>query len=235
MVTGRIRAAIFDVDGVLLNSLPEHLAICRDEAEKFGLRIEVPSVEQFREMVRSGVKVSPMIEFFRAVGFPDDLAEDATDDYQRLFDKRYRPKPFPGTAAMLEKLKDVGLRLGLVTSNTSANVLDALGKSVSRFDEPARFFFDSVPRPMSKADALAACVRNLGVHPSECVYVGDQPADVSAAASAGVRFLGVGYGWGLDATSGATVGDVREIPAAIERLDADTWFEPHSLTEGYPR
>ena len=52
-----LEAVFFDIDGVLIDSLPEHLRICRDKAIEFGLKLKIPTVEEFREMVRRGTKV----------------------------------------------------------------------------------------------------------------------------------------------------------------------------------
>jgi HAD superfamily hydrolase (TIGR01509 family) len=192
-----LEAAFFDVDGVLIDSLPEHLRICRDKANEFGLRLKIPTVEEFREMVRRGTKVSPMRYFFLAVGFPENLADRAVVDYQNEFMERYRPKPFPGTEKLLSRLQTAGLKLGLVTSNTRANVEPALGHAMEYFDERCLFYFDQYPEPKSKPWCLTEGARILGLRPAECVYVGDQPADAVAARDAGTEFLGVTYGWGI--------------------------------------
>jgi len=97
------RAVFFDVDGVLVDSLPQHLQICRDKSIEFGLDIRIPTVEEFRDLVRRGTKVSPMRYFFLAVGFPEDLAERAVADYDRDFVQRYRPRTFPGVERMMER------------------------------------------------------------------------------------------------------------------------------------
>jgi beta-phosphoglucomutase-like phosphatase (HAD superfamily) len=43
-----LQAVFFDVDGVLLDSLPQHLAFCRAKAEKYGLHLRIPTVEEFK-------------------------------------------------------------------------------------------------------------------------------------------------------------------------------------------
>ena len=192
-----LRAVFFDVDGVLIDSLPQHLQICRDKAMEFGLSLRIPTVEEFRELVRRGTKVSPMRYFFLAVGFPDELADHAVADYQREFMQHYRPQAFPGVDKLLATLRRAGLQLGLVTSNTRANVAPALGNSMEYFDERCLFFFDRYPVPKSKPWCLAEGARLLNTMPQECVYVGDQPGDAIAATDAGTRFLGVTYGWGI--------------------------------------
>lgn len=208
-----VRATIFDIDGVLIDSLPQHLQICRDKAREFGLALSIPSVEEFRVMVRAGVKVSPMLEFFRAVGFPERFAERALADYKRDFMARYRPKPFPGVEEMLATLHSAGLALGIVTSNMRANVVPALGNCMRYFDPRAQIFFDTYSTPKEKSWCLLEIARNLDIPPSDCVYIGDQPIDATAADQVGVQFLGVTYGWGLMAeTQGMNlVSHVREI------------------------
>ena len=102
------RVVFFDVDGVLVDSLPQHLQICRDKAIEFGLKLQIPTVNDFRQLVRHGTKVSPMRYFFLAVGFPEELAERAVADYEREFIHRYRPKLFSGVTRMLNTLKRAG-------------------------------------------------------------------------------------------------------------------------------
>ncbi len=192
-----LRAAIFDVDGVLLDSLPQHLRICEDKAKEFGLRLEIPDTTAFRHRVSAGLRISPMKAFFLAVGFPDALADRAVADYERDFAAQYRPAPFVGIDHMLDRLRRSGLRLGLVTSNTAGNVAPALGPALSRFEPDARFYFDREAAPQPKSWWLAECVRRFGLTPDVCVYVGDQPADAQAARDAGLPFIGVTYGWGI--------------------------------------
>jgi N-acetyl-D-muramate 6-phosphate phosphatase len=191
------RAVFFDVDGVLVDSLPQHLQICHDKAIEFGLKLKIPTVDEFRQLVRRGTKVSPMHYFFLAVGFPENLAARAVEDYKTEFMQRYRPKAFPGLDKMLTTLRSTGLKLGLVTSNTRANVVPALGNAMSYFEESCLFFFDRYPEPKAKSWCLAEGARLLGFEPQTCVYVGDQPADAAAAREASVRFLAVTYGWGI--------------------------------------
>lgn len=59
-----IKGVVFDVDGVLIDSLEPHLRLCRDKNIEYSLGLTIPSVEEFKALVRSGVKVSPMKFFF---------------------------------------------------------------------------------------------------------------------------------------------------------------------------
>ena len=84
-----------------------------------------------------------------------------------------------------------------MTSNTRTDVEPALGKTMALFDPRLVFFFERGGKSSDKRWCLLEGARRLDVPPAFCIYVGDQPADHSAASSAGVRFLGVRYGWGF--------------------------------------
>jgi phosphoglycolate phosphatase-like HAD superfamily hydrolase len=208
-----LRAVFFDVDGVLLDSLPQHLLLARDKAATLGLNLDIPTVEGFRDLVNRGANVSPMVNFFIAVGFPTVLAERAVEDYDE-FNKRYRPPVFPGVPHMLETLRDAGLKLGLVTSNTRANIEPALGRSMHYFEKSCVFCLGDLRESATpKSDALKSGARLLHADPSACFYVGDLPADALAAQEAGFPFLGASYGWGIKASGNPfyTVGSVSDI------------------------
>src|SRR6478735_8396639 len=84
-MTPGTRLALFDADGVLLDSLSPHLQICADKSREFNLGLTIPSPEEMKAMIRRKVRISPMKDFFTAVGFPDDIAEQADRDYQATF------------------------------------------------------------------------------------------------------------------------------------------------------
>ena len=168
-------------------------------------------------MVSRGVSVSPMLNFFLAVGFPPHRAKQGVEDYEREFMQRCRPVPFPGIQEMLKQLSDAGLALGLVTSNTRANVEPALADAMRYFDARCLFYFDRYTEPKDKTWCLKEGARTLGLVPAQCIYVGDQPGDAAAARAAGLHFLGVSYGWGLQ-SSEVSLNTVDSVSAVADAL-----------------
>jgi phosphoglycolate phosphatase-like HAD superfamily hydrolase len=184
----------FDVDGVLLDSLPMHLEICEDLNREWELGLRIPPLEEFRTVANTGIRLSPMKTFFMVVGFREEEAERAEAYYRLHFLEKYSPQPYPHIGDVLRRLRDAGLVLGIATANVRANVERALGSSWDLFDSRLLYTFD---QGLSKAEALEDGVRQLGIQPGEAVLVGDQFADRDAAQQAGVRFLGVTYGWAI--------------------------------------
>ena len=217
MTNPPLKCIFFDVDGVLLDSLPQHLQICHDLARRYDLSIAIPTVSEMRTRIGAGLVVSPMRQFFLAVGFPPELADQADNEYERQFAERYQPQVFAGVPDMLLSLHQAGLPMGLVTANIRKNVEPALRESMDLFDPRCVFFWQPGMDNITKAAALARGAQHLGVSPANCIFVGDQPSDASAALAAGCRFLGVTYGWGISGEDGRfqVARSVTDIPAAI--------------------
>lgn len=205
------KAVFFDVDGVLSDSLEQHLKFCRDMSDKLHLSVEVPSVADFRTKVARGARANPMKEFLRTVGFPADKLDQIDRVYQERFGKDYPVSKFPGIDNLLKKLAESGVPLGLVTSNVEANVKAVLGTALDHFDPKLRFFGSK------KTAGLIKGVGLLSEEPADCVFVGDVPTDALAALQAGVGFVGVTYGWGiLGNEKFTTVNAVDKIASAVE-------------------
>ena len=226
----RLRVALFDVDGVLLDSLTPHLKMCEDKSKEYGLGLRIPTPGEFKELARSDVPISPMKCFFMAVGFPEEFAERANLQYQAVFMKKYSPTTFPCVQSTLRVIHEAGLKMGIVTSNVRANVVEALGQSI-RFFQPDCILSKDDMALASKHQAIGLALSKLQADPTEAIYIGDQLSDWEAAKQAGVHFLGAAYGWGISDkdTDFPIVRKVAEISLYILRYaERDEHPEPKS-------
>lgn len=194
---GTLQAVFFDIDGVLADSLSEHLRFCQDMSDRYDLNLKIPNPIQFKQdFIRKDETISPMHHFLTAVGFPEKCAEKADEHYRDKFMSEYTPAIFPGIEKMLAHLDNERLLLGIVTANVQQNVEKVLQKCVVHFRQGCCFFKDTHP-DLSKADSLIRGVELLNLTMDQCLYIGDQPKDWEAAQEAGMNFLGVTYGWGI--------------------------------------
>ncbi len=179
------RGAIFDMDGVLVDSMPIHLKAFGATAARYGVDFQADKV-----MALSGMGNR---EFFRAL-FPADVLEQV--GWQRLAQEKealYREifaaelAPMAGLMDFLNELRTAGIRIAVGTSAPTANmdfVFDGLG---------IRPFFDAivngdmVARTKPDPEIYTLAVSKLGLSADECLVFEDAVMGVEAARRAGVR------------------------------------------------
>ncbi len=179
----KIKAIIFDVDGVLLNSDEIIIELFQKVASDFKLK--VPTDKEIKEM--SGKPLTENIEFF----WPDFDVD--------LFAKTFRAQfinkkilPFEGSVETLRKLKKNGLKLGIVSGKLrffiEKHLIEA-GYDMKWFDVIVSCEDTKNHKPHPEP-ILLAC-KKLKVKTEEAIFIGDAPFDYGAAKSAKVEFIGV--------------------------------------------
>ncbi len=73
-----MKAIVFDVDGVLVDSLETHVEFCREMNKRFKVGLTLPPPGKGKSIVDS-----PMDNFLRRAGFPEKLIPKLTDIYNK--------------------------------------------------------------------------------------------------------------------------------------------------------
>lgn len=179
-------AAIFDMDGTLLNNMPLYYRAFRIFIERRGIRPPPPS-----EAVRLiGMRQSDIFPaLFGRPLTPEEIARysaEASEIYRSMLAD---VKPVPGLLRLLDLLEQQQVRIGLATSAPRDNVaptLAALGIA-DRFS--AITLGEEVPRGKPAPDIFLETARRLGQPADRCVVFEDSHAGIAAARAAGMRCI----------------------------------------------
>jgi phosphoglycolate phosphatase len=180
---------LFDLDGTLVDSA---LDIC-GAVEGVLASTDRPDVSF--EVLR-GYIGRHMFDLWHDL-WPDCSVERATallEDYKARYvaRKHASTKVYPGVKDVLARLRGRKSTATTKSTETTRTVLDLFGL-LPFFDHvQGTDGFPAKPNP----DVVFAALRALGAQPSDCVFVGDSPADMQAAKRAGVKSCAVTYGYG---------------------------------------
>lgn len=212
----RTRAVLFDLDGTLVDSLEDIAESMNFVLCSMGFPEHSSSV--YRSFVGDGVGLLAR----RAL--PQAARDDATiaacvARMREVYRERFllRTRPYPGIAGLLDALAARGLRLAVLSNKpddlTVALVAALFGKW--HFD-PVFGERAGVPRKPDPSGALEVAAR-LGVAPASVVYLGDTPTDVRTALAAGMKAVGVAWGF-RDAAELAEAGATAVLSSPIDAL-----------------
>jgi phosphoglycolate phosphatase len=195
----RIRAAAFDLDGTLVDTMADLADALNRTLSMLGAR-ELPH-ERIRALVGHG------FEQLVHNGLVESLGTKPTHPAQQsaaatLARKIYarevfnRSQVYPGVTHALQSLADSGIELCCITNKDSAFTEPLLRQAglagYFAFTLCADRAEDRKPSPRM---LLAACSR-FGIAPAQMMYVGDSGIDIAAARAAGCPVVMVTYGYG---------------------------------------
>lgn len=214
------RLVIFDVDGTLVDS-QSHIAAAM-EAAFAAEGLAVPPRADVLGVVGLSLDVAIGI---LAPGQPDAARARMIDAYrQAFFAQRAGPEAsplFPGARMALEALAaEEALLLGIATGKSRRGLDHILQAHGLAHHFATRQVSDDHPSKPHPAMVLAA-LEETGVAPANAVMIGDTEFDIEMGRAAGVRTLGVSWGYHpADRLAGAdaVVHGFDALPAALDRL-----------------
>ncbi len=216
-------AAIFDLDGTLVDSFDAHVEAWQRMSQAHDVPVTLAQFER-----HFGRRNDHMLREVWAEAGKGPLDDARVADLDREKEARYREiveARFPvmdGGPELLAALHAAGWRLGVGSSAPPENVglaLRGLG-AAARFDAIVTGSDVRVGKPDPECFLLAAS--RLGVEPRRCVVFEDAPAGITAAKSAGMRCVALtskGHRPELQRAADLVVRSLREVTlATLARL-----------------
>ena len=187
-----IKALIFDLDGVIVDTAHYHFVAWQRLARELGIDFTEKDNERLK-----GVSRMRSLEIILEIGnrqMPESEKERlATRKNAWFVEYIQNVKPdeiFPGVKEMIQACKAAGFRVALASSSKNARTVLRNLKVEDLFEGfvDGNMITHSKPNPEIFLKAAA----QLGVEPQHCVVFEDAEAGVEAALAAGMKCVGVG-------------------------------------------
>ena len=190
-----MKACIFDLDGTLTNTLESMTYSVNLTLEEMGL--SKITKDQCRLFVGNGARV--LIEkSLKAAGDTDaSRIEEGMEIYGRIFDRNctYHVTPYEGIPEMLKALKDKGIQLAVLSNKPdrqTVKVVKAIfGEELFDYAQGQKEGIRRKPEP----DGVWYLMEQMHVSKEECLYIRDSEVDAATGRNAGLKTIGVLWGF----------------------------------------
>ena len=190
-----MKACIFDLDGTLTNTLESMTYSVNLTLEEMGL--SKITKDQCRLFVGNGARVL-MEKSLKAAGDTDaSRIEEGMEIYGRIFDQNctYHVTPYEGIPEMLKALKDKGIQLAVLSNKPdrqTVKVVKAIfGEELFDYAQGQKDGIRRKPEP----DGVWYLMEQMHVSKEECLYIGDSEVDAATGRNAGLKTIGVLWGF----------------------------------------
>jgi phosphoglycolate phosphatase-like HAD superfamily hydrolase len=183
------KAALFDVDGTLVDTVDLHAACWVEALQHFGVTATFDDIRL--QIGKGGDQLLPGL-------VPPDLLsarQGEIEDFRgELFKRDYMPRatPFAGVPLLFERLRGAGLKVALASSGKDEEVDHYMGLLGVHDLVDVATTSDDAERSKPFPDIFQAALRKLGLEdPASAMVIGDTPYDMEAARSGGIPGIGV--------------------------------------------
>lgn len=188
MPEGRLKAVIWDMDGVIADTAPYHFKAWHEVFRKSGVDF---TEEDFKRHFgqRNDTIIQSTLGQSISQGDLDNIANEKEAHYRRLVAPNI--EPLPGAINLIKLLNKNGVKMAIASSAPAENIrLIAGGLGIDNYFQAivwGREVMEGKPSP--QGFLLAA--QKLGIEPGNCIVIEDAVAGVAAAKSAGMKCLAV--------------------------------------------
>lgn len=190
-----MKTCIFDLDGTLTDTLESLAFSVKETLKEMGL----PQIttDECRSFVGNGARYL-MERALEAAGDRElSRIEEGMEVYGRIFDENctYLVTPYEGITETLKQMKDKGIKLAVLSNKphqqTKKVVERIFGEDVFDCVQGQKEGIARKPDP----DGIYRLLEEMQAGREECLYVGDSEVDVETGRNAGVRMVGVSWGF----------------------------------------
>jgi HAD superfamily hydrolase (TIGR01509 family) len=191
-----LKAVIFDMDGVIIDSEPSHLKLENEMYKKLGIEVTgdehhtfVGTTSQYMwEALKNKHKLSQSLE--------ELVKHDRNIFFGYLNSDECEITLIDGVKDLIKELHDNGVNLA-IASSSPLNVIEAIAKKF-QIEEYFKVLVtgDYVKQSKPEPDIFLFASEKLGINPENCLVIEDSHNGVLAAKKAGMKCVGINSGAG---------------------------------------
>ena len=192
------KGVLFDLDGTLLDSAPDFIVSLDNLLERYNQ----PKLDP--EIIRS--HVSDGSWKLASLGFNIDISDDKCAVLREELLEEYELNllqyggAFDGIKEMLTSLEEDNIPDGIVTNKPLRFAKPILMNEIAFKNCKTLICPDHLNAIKPDPEGILKGCKDLGIHPAECVYVGDHEKDLEAGINAGTQVIACYFGYSLKAS-----------------------------------
>ncbi len=204
---------IFDLDGTLLDTMPDLVVVTNKTLEHFGYPTH--SYDEILSFVGSGA--ARLIDRAVPEGTTPERCADALAYWKQIYPEigLELTKPYEGMTETLAELKARGCKLAVLSNKYEGGVKDVIPPHFPGIFDVLHGECEIIPRKPDPTGLLLT-IRELGSTPDRCAYVGDSSGDMLVAHRADAFPIGVSWGYNpaislIEADAGVVLDKVEQL------------------------
>ena len=185
MISSSAKVLLFDFDGTVADTRTMALRILNELSEEFRFR-SLPEEElpEARNMTTQKLIRHLGIRRWR-------VPKIARRGLVKFHERIHQVEPIVSVPAILQQLHERGFRLGILTSNSEANVSAFLKHNqITCFE-----FLRSSSKLFGKSREIRRIMKEYQLQPEDLIYIGDETRDIEASHSTAIRIAAVTWGY----------------------------------------
>ncbi len=217
------KAVLFDMDGVLFDSMPYHASCWAKTSRKFGLPMTEKEVYMHEgRTAESTISVLTQREWGRNAT-PEEVKTIYAEKC-RAFNECPEAQKMTGADEVLAAVKALGLKIGVVTGSGQLSLLERLTTNYpGYFTKELIVSSDDVKHGKPSPEPYLMGLEKAGVKPWEAIVVENAPLGVRAAVAANIFTIAVNTGplddhLLLDEGAGLLFPDMHTLAENFEKL-----------------
>ena len=193
-MTVPVRAVLFDMDGVLFDSMPNHSYAWSHAMTDFGLKMEPEEVYMNEGRTGKGT-INILSNRYWGRDATDEEVERIYEAKSALFNTLPEAQPMPGAMELLNKVRARGLMRVIVTGSATHALLDRVNAAYPGiFSKELMVTAFDVKHGKPNPEPYLMGLKKAGISADEAIVVENAPLGVQAAHAEGIFTIAVNTG-----------------------------------------